>query len=259
MAAPCLPFVTSSPRHSVTRRENPLTYCTLARRVSRLPWGYAVRVRVKICGITRPEGARAAAEAGADAIGLVFAESPRRVTPAEAGVIVRALPPWVAPVGVFVDESPAVIRDLAAEVGLAAVQLHGDEPPETLAELGRLKVVKVFRVASEEDLAAARQWRKQSERLGRLPDAYLVDARVAGGPKGGTGRPADWRLAARMISEGFRPLILSGGLGPDNVAEAIAAVRPWGVDGSSGLETAPGVKSPQKIREFVEAVRRVTE
>ena len=217
-----------------------------------------MRVRVKICGITRPEWARAAAEAGADAIGLVFAESPRRVTPEDAGRIVQVLPPWVAPVGVFVDESPAAIRDVAAQAGLAAVQLHGDEPPETPAALGRLKVVKVFRVASEEDLAAARAWRKQSERLGRLPDAYLVDARVAGGPKGGTGRPADWGLAARMISEGFWPLILAGGLAPENVAEAVAAVRPWGVDGSSGLEVAPGEKSPEKIRQFVEEVRRGT-
>ena len=217
-----------------------------------------MRVRVKICGITRPEWARAAAEAGADAIGLVFAESPRRVTLEDAGRIVQVLPPWVAPVGVFVDESPAAICGVAAEVGLAAVQLHGDEPPETPVALGRLKVVKVFRVASEEDLAAARAWREQSERLERLPDAYLVDARVAGGPRGGTGRPADWGLAARMISEGFWPLILAGGLAPENVAEAVAAVRPWGVDGSSGLELAPGAKSPEKIRQFVEEVRRVT-
>ena len=214
-----------------------------------------MRVRVKICGITRPEWARAAAEAGADAIGLVFAESPRRVTAGEAGRIVQALVPWVSPVGVFVDESPAAIRAVAAEVGLAAVQLHGDEPPETLPQLGHLKVIKAVPIASEEDLEAARRWRRQAERLGRLPDAYLVDARVEGGPKGGTGRPADWRLAARMISEGFWPLILAGGLGPHNVAEAIAAVRPWGVDGSSGLETAPGQKSPDKIRQFVEAVR----
>jgi len=217
-----------------------------------------VRVRVKICGITRPEWARAAAEAGADAIGLVFAESPRRLTVDGAVRIVQALPPWVSPVGVFVDESPATIRQVAAEAGLAAVQLHGDEPPEALAELGRLKVVKAVRIASADDLEAARRWRREAERLGRTPEAYLVDARVAGGPRGGTGRQADWTLAARMIAEGFWPLILAGGLAPDNVAAAIAAVRPWGVDGSSGLETEPGVKSPEKITEFVEAVRRAT-
>jgi phosphoribosylanthranilate isomerase len=215
-----------------------------------------VRVRVKICGVTGSDCALAAADAGADAIGLVFAVSPRRVTAAEAARIVSALPPWVSPVGVFVDESPAAIRRLAAEVGLAAAQLHGDEPPEAVADLAPLKTVKAFGIASEDDLEAACRWRDESERLGRLPDAFLVDARVAGGPKGGTGRPADWRLAARMASEGFRRLILAGGLTPENVGEAIAAVRPWGVDGSSGLETAPGRKAPEKIRAFVEAVRR---
>jgi phosphoribosylanthranilate isomerase len=213
-----------------------------------------VRTRVKICGITCPDGARAAAEAGADAIGLVFAESPRRVTPEQAAGIVRVLPPWVSAVGVFVDELPATIREIAAAAGLAVAQLHGDEPPDTPARLEGLKVIKAFGIGSEDDLEAARRWRKESERSGRIPDAYLVDARVGGGPKGGSGRPADWRLAARMILEGFRPLILAGGLTPDNVADAIRAVRPWGVDGSSGLESEPGRKSPEKVRAFCQAV-----
>ena len=213
---------------------------------------------MKICGIARPEWAVAAAEAGADAVGLVFAESPRRVTAREAREIIRALPPWVAPVGVFVDEQPRGILRLAGETGITVAQLHGDEPPEVLAELGRLKIVKAFRVGGEEDLAAAREWKTKSERLGRPADGYLIDARVAGGPIGGSGRMADWGLAARMIVEGFRPLVLAGGLTPENVAAAIAAVRPWGVDGSSGLETGPGLKSPEKIRAFVEAVRKAT-
>ena len=220
---------------------------------------FVVRTRVKVCGITRPEWALAAADAGADAIGLVMAESPRRVTPAEAARIVRVLPPWVAAVGVFVDESPATILAAADEAGLTAVQLHGDEPPETAAALGRLKVIKVFGIAGDDDFAAACEWKRKSERLGRVPDAYLVDARVAGGPKGGLGTRANWGLAARMILEGFRPLILAGGLGPENVAEAIRSVQPWGVDGSSALETAPGRKSPEKIRAFVEAVRKATD
>ena len=215
-----------------------------------------MRIRVKICGITRPEWAEAAAEAGADAIGLVFADSPRRVNAAEATRIIRALPPWIAPVGVFVDDDPMRIRAMAA-LGLVAAQLHGDEPPEILGELGNLKVIKAFRIGSEADVAAAVEWKKQSERLGRVADAYLVDARPpAGGPKGGSGHLADWRLAARMILEGLTPLILAGGLTPENVAEAVAAVRPWGVDGSTGLETAPGHKSPEKMRAFVEAVRK---
>ena len=215
-----------------------------------------MRIRVKICGIARPEWAEAAAEAGADAIGLVLASSPRRVTVAEAARIVRVLPPWVAPVGVFVDETAEAILATAAEVGLAAAQLHGDEPPDIVARLGRLKAIKVFRIASEADLESARRWKLESERLGNPPAAYMVDARVAGGPRGGSGHTADWGLAARMVSEGFWPLVLAGGLGPENVAEAIAAVRPWAVDGSSGLESAPGCKSPEKIQAFIDAVRK---
>ncbi|MGB3086955.1 MAG: phosphoribosylanthranilate isomerase [Phycisphaerae bacterium] len=213
-------------------------------------------MRVKICGIRRPEWAKAAADAGADAVGLVFADSPRRVSLDEARRIVQALPPWVTPVGVFVDEAPTTVRYTARDVGLAAVQLHGDEPPEMLTELGRLKVVKVFRLGSEADVEAARAWRARCERAGRLPDAYLVDARVPGGPKGGTGQAADWNLARHLADEGFRPLVLSGGLSPENVAEAIEQVQPWGVDTSSGTESAPGHKDPEKIRAFLETVRR---
>jgi len=211
---------------------------------------------VKICGITRPEWARTAAEAGADAVGLIFAESPRRVGPEQAAGIIDVLPPWVAPVGVFVDAPPAEVRRLAEGLRLAAVQLHGEEPPETLAEVGPTKIIKALGVATETDLDAARRWRDAASAAGRLPDAYLVDARVPGGPRGGTGQTADWSLAARMQAEGFEPLILAGGLGPDNAAEAVRAVRPWGVDTSSGTEAAPGEKSPEKVRAFVDAVRR---
>jgi len=226
--------------------------------------GTDVRIRVKICGITRPEWARAAAEAGADAVGLIFAESPRRVGPEQAAGIVGALPPWVAPVGVFVDAPPAEVRRLAEALHLAAVQLHGDEPPETLAGVGPAKVIKTLGLAADADpsrgsaqaLDAARRWRDAASATGRLPDAWLVDARVPGGPKGGTGRTADWTLAARMQAEGFKPLILAGGLGPENAAEAVRAVRPWGVDSASGTEATPGEKSPQKIRAFLQAVRR---
>ena len=215
-----------------------------------------MRIRVKICGITRPEWARAAADAGADAIGLVFAKSPRRISADQARRIVQALPPWVAPVGVFVDEEPAQVCETAAAAGLTTVQLHGTEPPEMLANLQDLKVIKAFRIGSAQDAEDARAWRKECEKRGRTPDAYLVDARVPGGPKGGTGRPADWALAARLVREGFWPLVLSGGLSAENVAEAIRTVRPWGVDSSSGTEGAPGKKDTEKIRAFVEAVRQ---
>jgi phosphoribosylanthranilate isomerase len=214
-----------------------------------------MRVRVKICGIARPGWALAAAEAGADAVGLVFAEGPRRVTPEVAAEIVRALPPWVTPVGVFVDEPPERVLAVARAVGLGAVQLHGDEPPEAMAALGTMKVIKAVRIGSPGDLAAARAWRERARALGRPPDAYLVDALVPGGPRGGTGRLADWSSARQLAEEGFRPLVLAGGLGPENVAEAVRTVRPWGVDGSSGLESAPGVKDPARMRAFVEAVR----
>jgi len=214
-----------------------------------------VRMRVKICGVTRPEWARTAAEAGADAIGLIFAESPRRIEAETAAAIVAALPPWVAPVGVFVDSPADRVRDLVGRLHLAAVQLHGHEPPEMPAILGPVKVIKVFGVGTEADLDAARRWAEAAGRCGRSPDAYLVDARAEGGPAGGTGRSADWTLAARMQAEGFAPLILAGGLGPENVAEAIRAVRPWGVDTSSGTEAAPGEKSPEKIRAFLDTVR----
>jgi phosphoribosylanthranilate isomerase len=213
---------------------------------------------VKICGITRPEWAAAAADAGADFIGLVFADSPRRVTLEQAAAVVQALPKRIDPVGVFVDEPAEAVREVAEHVGLETVQLHGDEPPEMLADLEGLKVIKVFRVGGEADVEAARAWREAAERLGAPPYAYLVDAKVSGGPKGGTGRPADWDLAARLALEGFRPLILSGGLSADNVAEAIRHVRPWGVDASTALESAPGQKDPDRIRAFIEAVHGAT-
>ncbi len=216
-----------------------------------------MRIRAKICGLTRPADARLAAEAGADAVGLIFAESPRQVARGQAAAIVRALPPWVTAVGVFVDALAEAVLETVAAVGLTAVQLHGDEPPETVAALtdANLKTIKAFGVAEEADLATAREWARRAGVLDARPDAYLVDARVPGGPKGGTGRTADWGLARRLAEEGLRPLILAGGLGPDNVVDAIRAAAPWGVDGSSRLETAPGEKDAAAVRAFLEAVR----
>ena len=152
--------------------------------------------------------------------------------------------------------------DLAAE-GKRRIEWADHDMPvlqtirERFAKEKPLKVVMVLRIGGERDVLRAHAWREACRRLGREPDAYLVDAKVTEGPKGGTGRPADWDLAARLALEGFRPLILSGGLSADNVAEAIRRVRPWGVDASSGLETAPGRKDPDRIRAFIEAVRGV--
>jgi phosphoribosylanthranilate isomerase len=202
-------------------------------------------VRVKICGITSPEDARLAVEAGADAVGMVFADSPRQVTVAAAARIVGVLPPWVTAVGVFVNAPDREIAETARSVGLGAVQFHGDELPCQVADAARTsKVIKVFRVAGESDLADARDYLDQCR-----PHACLVDARVEG-LYGGSGQQAPWDLVAAVRDE-FWPLILSGGLTPENVAEAMRTVRPWGVEASSGVEREPGRKDPDLVRTFV--------
>ncbi|MDR7433869.1 MAG: phosphoribosylanthranilate isomerase [Armatimonadota bacterium] len=198
-------------------------------------------IRIKICGITTPEAARVAAEAGADAIGLVFAPSRRRVSVEEAKAIVAALPPFVSRVGVFVNEAPERIAAIADACGLDVLQLHGDEPPEACRWFPR-KVIKAIRVRGPESL----------ESLARYEvDAFLLDTFVQG-EAGGTGRTFDWEIA-KTASAQFR-VILSGGLTPENVREALELVRPYGVDVSSGVET-DGSKDPEKIRAFIAAVR----
>jgi len=199
--------------------------------------------RVKICGIRTVEAARAAAEAGADAVGFVFWSKSRRfIRPDEAARISRVLPPFVVRVGVFVDERPEVMEEIAQTVGLDAVQLHGDEPPEVWGVLRR-RVIKAIRVRDPSSLAQAAQYTVSAILL----DTYVPDT------YGGTGKPFDWSLAREVRGWG-RPVILSGGLTPENVREAIEQVRPYGVDVSSGVETE-GEKDPQKIRAFVQAVR----
>jgi len=204
------------------------------------------RVRVKICGVAAPEVARAAAAAGADAVGLVFAESRRRVTVAQAEQVAAALPPFVAAVGVFVDAPVEEVLALAHGIPLDVVQLHGEEPPEEVAALRAqgLRVVKALRVGDRFDA-------KELERY-RAATAVLLDTRTAGAA-GGTGRSFDWVLA-RGLSERMS-VILSGGLTPENVTEALEVVRPYAVDVSSGVET-DGRKDPEKIHAFIEAVRR---
>ncbi len=209
------------------------------------------RVRVKICGITTPEDARLAAEAGADAIGLIFADSPRQVTLNQAVHIVAALPPWVTAVGVFVNLPPDDIFKIARQLNLGAIQFHGEEMPCVLEDVGRgFKVVKAFRVASENDLADALDYLGQCR-----PHAALIDARVEG-QRGGTGQLAPWRLLPG-VREKFWPLILGGGLNPDNVADAIRLVQPYAVESSSGVEKSPGKKNPDLVRRFVSAAQSV--
>jgi phosphoribosylanthranilate isomerase len=205
-----------------------------------------IRVRVKICGVMTSEIAAVAAAAGADAIGLVFAPSRRRVTIEQASAIVAELPPFVAAVGVFVDMPADEVETTARGLPLDAVQLHGDEPPEMCSLLRRqgIRVIKALRVGDRVDEDLLGRYRQAS--------AVMLDTKVDG-PAGGSGRAFDWE-AARGLSDRF-PLILSGGLTPDNVGRALDIVRPYGVDVSSGVET-DGRKSPEKIRQFIERVRQ---
>ena len=202
--------------------------------------------RVKVCGITNLEDALAALDAGADILGFNFyARSPRHVTPAAARGIIERLPGGAECVGVFVNEaSPAEVGRLAREAGVSAAQLHGDEPPEYCRGLVGLTTIKALRVGADFEPEAAAAY---------PADAVLLDAHVAG-EWGGTGRTFDWALARRTRAAVPR-LFLAGGLNPDNVAEAVAAVRPYAVDVCSGVETSPGRKGAELLRRFVERVR----
>lgn len=197
--------------------------------------------RVKICGITSSEDALVAAEAGADAIGLIFWPASRRAVDLEtARTIARALPPFVSVVGVFVDDTPDHVRSVADAVGLSAVQLHGAEMVADWARFPR-PVLKAMPVEAYADSP----W--QTARAAILVDAH--DPVTVGG----TGRTVDWDLARDIAAT--RRLVLAGGLTPDNVAHAVAHVRPWGVDVASGVERAPGVKDHDKVRAFIAAAR----
>jgi phosphoribosylanthranilate isomerase len=212
--------------------------------------------RIKICGITNVEGAAAAAAAGADALGLNFCvKSPRYVSPAAAEPIVAAVPAGVVKVGVFVNAPADEVAATAAQLGLDLVQLHGDEPPEFLAQLRPLPVMKAFRLGNA-GLDPVRRYLAECHRLGCPPRLTLIDSQVAG-QYGGTGEVADWEVARRYPSEEWHPpLVLAGGLTPQNVAEAIRAVQPAAVDTASGVELSPGHKDPQAMAAFVQAARQ---
>lgn len=204
-------------------------------------------VRVKICGMTNRDDALLAAELGADALGFIFyPKSPRAITPEAAREIIRRLPPFVLTVGVFVDEEPARVEEIAAFTGLDWLQLHGAESPEYCRAMGR-RVIKGFRIKGEESLALLAPYHGAVQ-------AFLLDTYRPGTP-GGTGQTFDWELARR--AKEFGPIILAGGLTPDNVAEAIHTVRPAAVDVASGVEAAPGKKDPNNLKAFMEAARSV--
>lgn len=201
------------------------------------------RTRIKICGLTRAEDVRAAVQAGVDAIGFVFyPPSPRNVDPSVAARLCALIPPFVTPVGLFVNEAPARIREVLSQVPLELLQFHGDEGEADCLAAGR-PFIKAARMRAGFDLV---------DYAARFPRArgILVDAFVEG--FGGGGKVFDWSL----IPERFdRPLILSGGLDPDNVGEAVRRLRPVAVDVSSGVELDKGIKDPEKMARFVAGVR----
>ena len=199
--------------------------------------------RVKICGITNLNDARLAIESGAHALGFVFAPSPRRISPDDALKIIRSIPPFVERVGVFVNEERENVLQIAATCKLTCLQFHGDESARYCHSFPS-KVIKAF------PLASALPPELDSYRV----DAILVDASCRE-QRGGTGKLCNWHLATALRDRGL-PIILSGGLDPDNIEEAIKTVKPYAVDLSSGLEQSPGVKSPRKMAAFFEAIRR---
>jgi phosphoribosylanthranilate isomerase len=203
-------------------------------------------VRSKICGITCVADALLAAEAGADAIGLVFyAKSPRAVNPEQARAIVAALPPFVTTVGLFVNAGREEIQQVLRSVPLDILQFHGDEEPQACEGYGR-PYFKALRVRAEDDLLALAK--KYASAQAILLDAYVP------GLHGGTGERFDWSLIPAGLP---KPLILAGGLAPHNVREAIAQVRPYAVDVSGGVEASKGRKDAEKVREFIRQVRLV--
>ena len=202
-------------------------------------------VRIKICGITNEEDALLAVELGADALGFIFAESPRRIEPEKAKDIIQLLPPFVGKVGVFVDKDRTEIDRIAGLCNLDALQLHGNESP-FFCQAFKLKVIKAIRVRNIDTLKTLANYDV---------DAFLLDAFVPD-KHGGTGRTFDWELA--VDAKKWGRIILSGGLTPENVAKAIAEVDPYAVDVSSGVEAYPGKKDPEKLRAFFKAVEVAT-
>ncbi len=201
-------------------------------------------LKVKICGITNVLDALAAVDAGADALGFVFYErSPRFVTVQCVREIIGALPPFVAKVGVFVNAPEELVKRTIRQCGLDTLQFHGDETPQFCRTFG-LKTIKAFRIRDQQSLARLADYTEE---------AWLLDSDVSG-KLGGSGTKFNWELASEA-KKMKRPIILAGGLTPENVAEAIRIVHPYAVDVSSGVESAPGKKDPVKMRDFIRMAR----
>jgi phosphoribosylanthranilate isomerase len=204
-------------------------------------------VAVKICGITNLEDASLAVQLGADALGFIFARSPRQIAPQEARDIVRRIPPFVKTVGVFVDEQPAAIKETLNYCGLDLVQLHGNESPELCSQL-MPHAIKALRIKDEASLETGRLYCGKARAL--LLDTYSKEK------AGGTGRTFDWQIAIKIKELGI-PVILAGGLGPSNIEQAIRTVKPYAVDVNSGVEERPGKKNRALMKALMEKVRRI--
>ena len=204
--------------------------------------------RIKVCGITNERDALWAVKFGVDALGFIFAESPRRVYPGVVKRIVSLLPPFVSRVGVFVNEDKERVREVAQTCSLTSLQFHGDESPFYCQEFSEWKVIKSFRVKDEGILEEISRYRV---------DAYLLDTYSAN-KRGGTGEIFDWEIARKVKKLGI-PIILSGGLNPENITQAIIKIRPYAVDVSSGVEKEIRKKDYQKLRNFVRKIRRQDE
>jgi phosphoribosylanthranilate isomerase len=204
-------------------------------------------MKVKICGITECEDALTAVKLGADALGFIFAPSPRQISMKKARRIINAIPPFVKTVGVFVNEEAAAIREHINYCGLDLVQLHGDESPEFCRQLMPY-TIKVFRIKDDSSLHMCANYQADARAL--LLDTYAKDK------VGGTGKTFDWQLAIKIKETGI-PVILSGGLGPSNIEEAIRVVRPYAVDVNSGVEERPGKKSYALMKELIDKVKKI--
>ena len=205
--------------------------------------------KIKICGITNQIDALHAVDAGADALGFIFyKKSPRYVSPNVVKSIAANLPPFILPVGVFVNEEAKVVRNIVDECGLALAQIHGDETADFCESLGR-PVMRGIRLQDRNTFLAMAEYKGRARVRGFVLDAFSQDLH------GGTGKIADWELA-KEAAHSFS-FLLAGGLTPENVQDAIQKVEPYGVDVSSGVETSPGKKDPAKVQAFVQAVRLV--
>jgi phosphoribosylanthranilate isomerase len=217
------------------------------------------RTRIKFCGITRAKDAAAAAVAGADAIGLIFyKKSKRYVSLEQAREIVGALPPMVSPIGLFVNSPHDEIRNIANTLNIRTVQLHGDEPPEVVAQLSDLSVIKAIHCDAVSLSQSLQQWRSAILKLKLTNLTGLLLETANTGEPGGSGIENNWDAIASVIGPGqvtgLPPLIAAGGLTPENVGSVVRRLHPWAVDVSSGIEQSPGLKSLDKMRKFARAV-----